>query len=191
MLLLIALVGALGTGLSDVHSTAPSADQAGSARREPSAAGRSWDAIVLHHSATTGGSVASIDAVHRRQKDAQGQPWLGIGYHFVVGNGSAMGDGEVRPTFRWRRQLPGAHAGEHDYNEHGIGVCLIGNFNEQAPTTRQLAAVTSLIKSLSQQYAISRERIVRHADVHATLCPGRLFPMDGVLANLFPGDEGS
>ncbi len=75
---------------------------------EPGVAARDWRSIVVHHSATSGGSVASIDAVHRRQRDSAGQPWLGIGYHFVVGNGHSMDDGEIQPTFRWRQQLAGA-----------------------------------------------------------------------------------
>ena len=66
---------------------------------------------MLHHSATADGDVASIDAVHRLKRDLKGNPWLGIGYHFVVGNGHKMADGEVQPTFRWLQQLAGAHAG--------------------------------------------------------------------------------
>ena len=61
-----------------------------------------------------------------------------------------MADGEIQPTFRWQQQLAGAHAGSRDYNEHGIGICLIGNFDEQAPTDRQLAAVGELDSLVGQ-----------------------------------------
>ncbi len=145
---------------------------------------RAWRSIVLHHSATSVGDVASIDAAHRRNKDAQGNPWLGIGYHFVVGNGQRMADGEVRATFRWRDQLAGAHAGHRQQNEHGIGICLIGDFETAAPTPKQLESLHQLLKILSARYAITRDRVLRHQDVHATLCPGRMFPWEQVIAKL-------
>jgi hypothetical protein len=154
----------------------------------PAAPERAWQTIVLHHSATTGGSVESIDAAHRRRRDSAGNPWLGIGYHFVVGNGHSMPDGEVQSTFRWKRQLAGAHAGHRDQNEHGIGICLIGDFEAAPPTEKQLAALEALLKLLADRYAITRTHVLRHQDVHATLCPGRLFPWNKVLAELPSGD---
>jgi hypothetical protein len=127
------------------------------------------------------GDVDSIDKVHRQQKDREGRPWLGIGYHFVIGNGRPMGDGQVEPTFRWQKQLAGAHAGNRADNERGIGICLIGNFDETAPTEKQLSAAHALVKSLAERYAIAPERIVRHQDVQATACPGRRFPWQEIL----------
>jgi N-acetyl-anhydromuramyl-L-alanine amidase AmpD len=157
---------------------------------EPQAEARAWQSIVLHHSATIGGSVAAIDADHRRRRDAAGQPWLGIGYHFVVGNGRSMDDGRIEPTFRWHRQLAGAHAGRHEQNDLGIGICLIGNFDERPPTEKQLAALSRLLMALSTRYAIPRERVLRHLDVQNTQCPGKLFPWEQVLAGL-PEERGS
>jgi N-acetylmuramoyl-L-alanine amidase len=194
MLLVNALIGVLAV---QVHAAAP-ADSLptttpaarSTADFTPLVPARQWNAIVLHHSATEGGSVASIDAVHRRQTDAAGKPWLGIGYHFVVGNGRSMGDGEIQPTFRWQKQLAGAHAGRREENEHGIGICLIGNFDVAPPTTRQLAAVRALVKTLAARYAIKIDRVVRHQDIGATLCPGRLFPWEQVVADL-PAAKGS
>jgi N-acetyl-anhydromuramyl-L-alanine amidase AmpD len=177
MLLICVLCGALAVQVA----AAPSAPQHDFEPRVPP---RNWNSIVLHHSATAEGDVASIDAVHRRQRDPSGKPWLGIGYHFVVGNGQKMGDGEVQPTFRWHQQLPGAHAGLRDYNERGIGICLIGNFEQSVPTAKQLAAARALVKTLAERYAISRKRVVRHQDVHSTACPGRFFPMSEVVGDV-------
>ena len=151
---------------------------------QPALQERDWKTIVLHHSATRGGDVATIDAEHRKHRDRSGNPWLGIGYHFVVGNGQKMADGEVQATFRWHKQLPGAHAGNRDHNDNGIGICLIGNFDQAPPTDRQVAAVRGLVKSLAERYAISRDGLVRHSDVQATLCPGKLFPWEPVRCEL-------
>jgi len=199
MLLLNVFVTLLSTAFSTAAplADAPSAPELQSERSQPSdkffptAESRKWSSIVLHHSATVTGDVASIDAVHRTQKDRSGNPWLGIGYHFVIGNGQKMADGEIQPTFRWLRQLAGAHAGTRTHNDFGIGICLIGNFEETAPTARQLVAVRDLLKTLTQRYAIPREQVVGHRDVQATACPGRLFPWEQVMADLRGPQKGS
>jgi hypothetical protein len=144
------------------------------------AAPREWTAIVLHHTATDHGDVESIHESHLARQ------WLGIGYHFVIGNGHGMPDGEVQPTFRWRQQLHGAHAGRDEYNQHGIGIVLVGNFDEQPPSDAQLAAVKRLVGELRSRHDIDPERIFGHGDVKATACPGRLFPLDEIRTAALP-----
>lgn len=151
---------------------------------EPVVEPRAWKYIVVHHSATESGSVESIDAAHRERKDASGKSWLGVGYHFVIGNGRGMADGLVEPTFRWREQLQGAHAGSRLYNEEGIGICVIGDFSDSEPTPRQIAAARQLISHLSQRYQISADRVLRHSDLQASECPGDRFPWEAIV----PGD---
>lgn len=145
---------------------------------DPGVKPRPWKYIVLHHTATETGSVSSIDAVHRQRTDSAGRPWLGIGYHFVIGNGHGMPDGAVEATFRWKRQLQGAHAGVRKFNEQGIGVCLVGDFNRHPPTRRQLVAAERLVQQLARLNGIDREQILPHWQIRATACPGKLFPLD-------------
>jgi N-acetyl-anhydromuramyl-L-alanine amidase AmpD len=145
---------------------------------------RAWKYIVVHHSATDAGSVESIDRAHRERKDASGKAWLGVGYHFVIGNGRGMADGLVEPTFRWREQLQGAHAGSRLYNEEGIGICVIGDFSDSQPTPRQTAAARQLISQLRQRYQISADRVLKHSDLQASECPGDRFPWEAIV----PGD---
>ena len=145
---------------------------------EPPAESRDWDYVVLHHTGDDFGTVSTIDAAYRRRKDQFGNNWLGIGYHFVIGNGNGMADGRVEPTFRWQEQLDGAHAGSRPHNRLGIGICLVGNFDQDRPTQRQIAAVKELVTLLAGRYHISPEKVVRHLDVAPTRCPGRLFPLD-------------
>ncbi len=150
-----------------------------------------WKYIVLHHTATKVGSVASIHAAHRQRKDAEGNPWLGIGYHFVIGNGKGMPDGAIEPTFRWRKQLHGAHAGAKNFNSDGIGIVLVGNFENDKPTAAQLLAVKRLVAYLKAEFAISSEEIVGHGDVKATACPGRHFPLQDIVQVSSPGSNGA
>lgn len=134
---------------------------------------RGWRHIVLHHSNTRKDTVASIDAAHRRKG------WDGIGYHLVIGNGVNMPDGAIEPTFRWRSQLHGAHAGASPlakpWNETGIGICLIGRFNEDAPSDHQIERLVDLLCVLIRHLpGLSTARIIGHGDVPGkdTDCPG-------------------
>jgi N-acetyl-anhydromuramyl-L-alanine amidase AmpD len=132
---------------------------------------------VIHHTASEAGSVESIHEAHIRRKDKDGNPWLGIGYHFVIGNGNGMGDGEIESTFRWKQQMHGAHAGDEQHNQHGIGISLVGNFDKHPPTTAQLASVKRLVSTLKIAYGISSGNVIGHAEIKATACPGKYFPM--------------
>lgn len=145
-------------------------------------AAREWKYIVIHHTATSAGSVESIHEAHLQKKDASGKPWLGIGYHFVIGNGNGMTDGAIEPTFRWKQQMHGAHAGSSnkDHNQIGIGVCLVGNFEETSPTEAQRRSVKQLVQTLKSEYHISSSNVIGHRDIKTTECPGRLFPMSEV-----------
>ena len=142
----------------------------------PNLRGNAWRWIVIHHSASAGGSAAAFDRMHRSKG------WDELGYHFVVGNGSATGDGEVEVGPRWRKQKWGAHAKTPDNknNDFGIGICLVGNFDVSNPSPRQLDAVAKLVAHLQRTYKIPAERIIGHGTVRAiehvgtsTVCPGR------------------
>lgn len=147
----------------------------------PTVDARDWKHIVIHHTATDSGSVERIHESHV----AKG--WLGIGYHFLIGNGKGMSDGSIEPTFRWRQQLHGAHAGKDEYNQRGIGVCLVGNFEDKAPTSAQLRAVKRLVAVLRNEHAISSSRVIGHSEVKATACPGKQFPLAEVsLSSVLP-----
>ncbi|WP_298867755.1 peptidoglycan recognition family protein [uncultured Gimesia sp.] len=149
---------------------------------KPEAELRDWKYIVIHHTASTTGSVESIHDLHSKKKDKSGNSWLGIGYHFVIGNGNGMPDGDIEPTFRWREQMHGAHAGAKEFNQKGIGVCLVGNFEKKPPTEAQLVAVKKLVGILKAEYKIAGENVQGHRDVKATACPGKYFPMSEVAA---------
>ena len=146
----------------------------------PPAPARDWDYIVLHHTASDAGSVESIHRTHRRRRDQAGNLWRGIGYHFVIGNGNGMPDGSIESTFRWRQQIHGAHAGVSRYNERGIGIVLVGDFEKHAPTPDQLAAARQLVSALQREYEIADGHTVGHSDVKNTACPGRFFDITRV-----------
>lgn len=142
---------------------------------------RDWEFVVIHHSGTSRGSIESIHRDHRSRRDRNGKPWLGIGYHFVIGNGNGMPDGKISPTFRWKQQLHGAHCGSVRHNGRGIGICLIGDFEQTKPTAAQQQSIISLIRLLTDHYEITAKRVLGHRKIRATVCPGRYFPFSKVV----------
>jgi len=139
---------------------------------------RRWRFIVIHHSATTAGSAASFHRAHLQKG------WDGLGYHFVIGNGRGSPDGLVETGYRWSRQRTGAHAGHprHDVNllnEQGIGICLVGNFEDQRPSAKQKQALHRLIAWLRKRCDIPANHVFVHRDVavKGTKCPGANFPV--------------
>ncbi len=152
----------------------------------PNVSPRQWTHIVLHHTATESADVETIDDNHRQRVDDAGRPWLGIGYHFVIGNGQGMPDGLIEPTFRWQQQLHGAHAGTRLHNDSGIGICLVGDFNEHEATEQQRVALKRLVSALVTTFDIQAADIVPHRDVRPTTCPGHLFPLDEAVAAARP-----
>lgn len=136
-----------------------------------------WKSIVLHHSATQRGGAKLFDK-HHRQKG-----WDGLGYHFVIGNGSDTPDGVIEVGSRWQHQKHGAHCKSRNnfYNEHGIGICLVGDFTRQPPSQRQLESLYKLTRFLSQACKIPAGRIVTHKLINKkTKCPGDHFPVAAV-----------
>jgi len=162
-------------GATAVPSLAKGGGTAGDAGWVPLAGQetRPWKWIVVHHSDDVSGCCAKYDAAHR----AKG--WDECGYHFVIGNGTMTGDGQVEVTTRWPVQKHGAHAKTPDnrYNDFGIGVVLVGDFEKgPAPSTTQYGALLRLTRWLMARYDISSDRVVRHSDAKATACPGQNFP---------------
>ena len=131
-----------------------------------------WECIVIHHSATDFGGARRFDRAHRDRGFDE------LGYHFVIGNGTDTADGQVEVGPRWRIQKYGAHcrSPQDYYNEHGIGVCLVGNFDEDRPTAAQMDSLKKLVRHLSKTYDIPASRIYTHGGVTGmTHCPGKNF----------------
>ena len=140
---------------------------------------RRWRYIVVHNSGTRQGNAKAFDYYHR---NVRGMP-NGMAYHFVIGNGNSSGDGEVEIGNRWRRQIQGGHVHSDYLNNIALGICLVGDFNHDEPTRRQLEATEELIRYLRQRVGkIDRTwAIVKpHREINPprwpTDCPGEKFP---------------
>lgn len=153
---------------------------------EPKRGGlRTWRYIVAHHSATSSGNA---EIFHNYHKNNVGMAH-GLAYHFVIGNGSRSGDGEIEIGSRWDRQLHGGHVKSRTVNQQGIGICLVGNFEKTRPTSRQIASLSSLTGYL-RDLVPNRTRFAVHKEIDGrnhTVCPGRNFPVAS-LHRQFPDE---
>jgi hypothetical protein len=140
---------------------------------------RRWQFIVVHNSGTRQGNARVFDYYHRHVRRMQN----GLAYHFVIGNGTSTGNGQIEVGDRWRRQINGGHVHSDYLNNISLGICLVGDFNRDQPTRAQLDSCEELIRYLRERCGkIDRGNIpVRpHREMNpprwATDCPGDAFP---------------
>jgi N-acetyl-anhydromuramyl-L-alanine amidase AmpD len=143
---------------------------------------RQWEFIIIHHSATKMGNAEAFDASHRARGMING-----LAYHFVIDNGTeGMPDGHIETGERWKTQLHGGHCRQAYINEHGIGICLVGDFTDDQPTAKQMDALVILIRGLQEQFKIPDDNVLGHGEVIGEFseCPGKSFPWDELKRRL-------
>ncbi len=141
-----------------------------------------WDYIVVHHSATAMGTPQGMDQYHRNVRHMEN----GLAYHFVIGNGNGMNDGQIAIGRRWTEQLNGGHLASEALNARSLGICLVGNFDRDPPSRRQLDSLEALTRYLMKRCNINRAHVKTHQQINTigTRCPGRLFDDDAFLKRL-------
>ena len=140
---------------------------------------RRWQFIVVHNSGTRQGNARVFDYYHKHVRRMQN----GLAYHFVIGNGTSTGNGQVEVGDRWRRQINGGHVHSDYLNNISLGICLVGDFNRDQPTRAQLDACEELIRYLRQRCGGTGRGAIPvkpHREINPprwpTDCPGDDFP---------------
>jgi hypothetical protein len=125
--------------------------------------------ITLHHGGVyfdperdTGQYLRSLQAWARGDRQ-----WLDVPYHYVIDPQGRVYEG---------RDI--AYAGEtstDDYDPAGHAlIVVLGNFEREEPSERQLAAAADTMAFLAAKYHVPVERIAGHRDYSGkTACPGR------------------
>lgn len=153
--------------------------------------------IAIHHTAVAVGGdkrsgaerVRAIYAYH-----ANNRGWGDVGYHFLIDE-----DGQVYEGKAGGKSIVAGHA--YCNNVGTLGVALLGNFEEEKPTQKQLKALQWLIADLGDEYDIDLEKkvkfhgktmepVVGHRDLISTACPGFFIysAIPQMLANAANGD---
>lgn len=129
-----------------------------------------WRRILVHHSAGVDTRECEAHGIRRYHVEARG--WRDCGYHFLV---ERVGEGWValmgRPLHWEGSHCPGQ-------NREAIGVCFIGDFDEEGPPEQALDVGARLIAGLCAVLGIPLDEIHPHRAYRATECPGAAFPLE-------------
>lgn len=133
-----------------------------------------WKYIVIHHSATSSGTAKGMDRYHREERHMEN----GLAYHFLIGNGRGMRDGEITVGRRWIDQIKGGHLKSEELNSKSIGICLVGNFDTSKPSSKQMESLEWLVDYLMNRCRLNVSALKTHQQINPvhTRCPGKNFP---------------
>ena len=131
-----------------------------------------WDSIVIVHSGSPAGSPATIGAQHRTIG------YDSMGFHFLIGNGTGMADGEIHLGHRWIAQSRGAELAGIDSKDssRAIEICLVGDGDRRPFSDEQIRYLALIVDALADKLGIEKDRVYLHDDLAATTSPGRYFP---------------
>ncbi len=125
--------------------------------------------ITLHHSLTRDTGTASWPVIHKYHTQING--WSDIGYHFGIEN--IRGKAEILMGRMPDRQ--GAHVRGH--NRDNIGICFVGNYDDEFIPDVLWEAGVRLCKFLVKKFGITE--IVGHRELDPRKsCPGNQFDLD-------------
>ena len=107
-----------------------------------------------------------------------------IGYHLVIDRAGRIWQGRdiryqgahVHPDYP-RPDFDGPEARSPQtkvaWNQHNLGIMVLGNFQLQSPTAQQLSTLKSTLAVLMQHYRVPVERVYTHQELNNTECPGQ------------------
>lgn len=126
--------------------------------------------ITIHHDALNSAGLSRerdvatrIESIRRSHRQ-RGSEWVDIGYHYVIDPAGRVWEG--RPI-----TIEGAHVGKT--NEHNLGICVLGNFDEQRPSSAALTTLDSFVAHQARQHRVSIRNVYTHQELKPTACPGR------------------
>lgn len=127
--------------------------------------------IVIHH------SQRKIDSPKEIKKRHLARGFEDIGYHFLISKKGRLYQGRSE-------KFVGAHI--YSNNKNSIGICLIGNFDQELPTKAQIKTLIKFLKNKIRNYDISVNNILGHREfpnVEKT-CPGKFVDMNKIRETL-------
>lgn len=113
---------------------------------------------------------------HRKKWNFKSSLGFYAGYHYEIAK-----DGTVRQARNDNEH--GAHT--IGYNHNSIGIVLDGDFENEKPTTEQLASLKKLVTRLNKLYNF--KKIGGHRDFDRRTCPGK-YMTDTMINNLTKND---
>ncbi|XP_067275554.1 peptidoglycan recognition protein 5 [Pseudorasbora parva] len=120
--------------------------------------------VVVHHTALPQPRDIVPQLAHIQRMHMQERGFDDIGYNFLI-----SGDGVVYEGRGWG--IVGAHAKDH--NSYSVGIALMGNFNDELPSSASLLALLRLLHTgVLHGHVRPNFELIGHRDVAKTECPG-------------------
>jgi hypothetical protein len=108
-----------------------------------------WNRVEVYYSRTTSGNAQDLAVV----SSLRGTPRAD--FHFVIGNGKGVGDGQIQYTDNWTKQL----------TDNGIiRICVVADLYNSPATDYQIRRTTALVDALSRKFNIKTQYIRYPAD---------------------------
>ncbi|MBI2004374.1 N-acetylmuramoyl-L-alanine amidase [Candidatus Pacearchaeota archaeon] len=124
--------------------------------------------IAVHHSQRKIDSLKRIKDLHINKYG-----WEDIGYHYLIDKKGKIQKGR-------NEKFIGAHVFGH--NKNSLGICLIGNFDEEKPAKKQIQTLLKFLKNKIKKHHLNKKNILGHREFSgaAKTCPGKFIDMNKV-----------
>jgi hypothetical protein len=133
--------------------------------------------IVLHCSDTEDGPGNNWQAIRKYHTDPKpgGRGFVEIGYHFGI---EQIG-GRLALLAGRHPYVMGAHCAAAGRNHDSLGICVVGDFDDDPPPLRLVGVVTSVLALLCVMHGIAPETISGHREWEpGKTCPGAKWDME-------------
>ena len=140
--------------------------------------------LIIHHSITPrdldpNKTEASIERNHKERGFPLSSLGWHVGYQYMI-----FGNGEVR---QYRKDTEeGAHCKEQSMNFKSIGICLIGDFDKETPSNKQIQSLKELMQHKLLSFGISSDKIFPHRKFAINSATG--LPYKSCYGNKLPDD---
>ena len=156
---------------------------------------KTWEKIILHHSQSKDGTTNDWEGIRKyhmsyridyqivsekeyleRSAIHSGTkfeiPWPDIGYHFGIESINGI------YVLRLGRSLEKNGCHTIGQNDMAIGICCVGNFDNNPPPEELYDKCAFLCKILMQIFNIPVNEIHGHREFAEKTCPGKLFDIE-------------
>ncbi len=131
--------------------------------------------IIIHHSATKDSITVDWNAIDNYHTNTLG--YLDIGYHWGV----EKVNGKLTIMKGRPEEMDGAHTKQQNMNKIAIGVCVVGNFDQEIPSDDTYQITAQLCADICFRNKISLSGVDAAIDPHSKYavktCPGKNFDM--------------
>lgn len=127
--------------------------------------------IILHHSFTKDSKTVSWQPIREYHLSLG---WRDIGYHY----GIEMVNDKFEILVGRFEGTNGAHTKEDKANWRSIGICCVGNFDNEPPDMAQWNILLELCENICRRYNIPVQNVKGHREYAPyKSCPGNAFDL--------------